>query len=123
MFLGGVGVPSVPTKSNREQVSVNLEDFSQQTAVSENVSQGHWGENRLADVVKGTAKVKNNQKDSGSNPTSPRATSPQQNSQASQTAPIKSGHTEIKDAALVNAANEDVQFSTVTLTPPSSPEK
>lgn len=74
--------------------------------------QTHWGENRLADVVKGTAKTKGS-KDNGSGPNSPRAMSPQQNTQGSQTTITKQ----------TSMGNGDLQLCTVTLTPPSSPEK
>ncbi|KRT82478.1 hypothetical protein AMK59_4511 [Oryctes borbonicus] len=85
--------------------------------------QGHWGENRLADVVKGTAKGGKG-KDSCSNPASPRATSPQQTFQGSQMIHTRQGSipgvVEMKDVA---SGNGDIQLSAITLTPPSSPDK
>lgn len=84
-------------------------------------NQIHWGENRLADVVKGTVKAKG--KDTGSNPTSPRATSPQQICQGSQMIHRQSsipGAPEFKDVA---SGNGEIQFNAITLTPPSSPDK
>ncbi|XP_017774776.1 PREDICTED: uncharacterized protein LOC108561383 isoform X3 [Nicrophorus vespilloides] len=103
----------------------------------------HWGENRLADVVKGTAKGKG--KDSGSGSNSPRAASPQQASQQLQqqqqhhpyhhqqqqhqhqgTSTNNSRHASTTTTTLADCSKNDavdIQLSTVTLTPPSSPEK
>ncbi|KAJ8977888.1 hypothetical protein NQ317_010083 [Molorchus minor] len=93
---------------------------------AETQPQGHWGENRLADVVKGTAKSKgsNSSKESssGGDNDSPRAISPQHFPQCNQIIRQTSvpGPPECRDAATESG---DIQLSTVTLTPPSSPEK
>ncbi|KAI4471722.1 lupus la protein-related [Holotrichia oblita] len=91
--------------------------------------QGHWGESRLADVVKGTVKGVGGGKgkEGGSNPTSPRATSPQQTCQSTQIG----GHT--RQSSIPNAAELTKEAATgngnfqiggvITLTPPSSPDK
>lgn len=114
---------------------MNSDVFQQHNNNDAQNQNNHWGENRLADVVKGTAKSKNNinnnnnnnSRETGHDIESPRATSPQQ-------APINSFHgakqqtpvvqqefsTESKDAAV---GSEDVRTGNVTLTPPSSPEK
>ncbi|XP_057666891.1 la-related protein Larp4B isoform X5 [Diorhabda carinulata] len=96
--------------------------------------QGHWGENRLADVVKGTAKIKVNsaggggggsskESSNGGGDDSPRAISPQQFPPCNQTSRQNSGSTGPPDYKDVSTESADIQLSTVTLTPPSSPEK
>nr|XP_022918051.1 la-related protein 4 isoform X1 [Onthophagus taurus] len=115
------------TTTNVKQVQCNVSN--QEVAphhpppVEMPIPQGHWGENRLADVVKGTARTKS--KDNGSNPTSPRAMSPQhstlcQGSQTTTTRQHFSATIEVKEAA---ATNGDIPLCTATLTPPCSPEK
>ncbi|CAG9855931.1 unnamed protein product [Phyllotreta striolata] len=94
---------------------------------------GHWGENRLADVVKGTAKFKSSnstagcsskESSTGGGDDTPRAVSPQHqaSSQATKQNSVSTstGHPDCKDASTESG---DIQLSTVTLTPPSSPEK
>lgn len=107
----------------RNQQPVNAESFQQHNS-SDLHSQNHWGENRLADVVKGTAKLKNNNREIGHENESPRATSPQQAPHLfggkQHAAGPQQDFAESKDAA---TGSEDVHASTVTLTPPSSPEK
>lgn len=93
---------------------------------SDNVQQGHWGENRLADVVKGTAKLKGSgsskESSSGADNDSPRAISPQNFSLCNQINRQNSlaGPSDCKDSS---TESRDIQYCTVTLTPPSSPEK
>lgn len=91
---------------------------------TDNQQQGHWGENRLSDVVKGTAKLKGSSKESsnGGDNDSPRAISPPNLSMCNQTSRQNSlaGQPESKDASTESG---DIQYCTVTLTPPSSPEK
>lgn len=88
----------------------------QQAAAAASEPQGLWGENRLADVVKGTARPKGGAgKDQGEG--SPRAASPQPSKAA---ASRQNSAPEAKEAA---AENGEIQLSSVTLTPPSSPEK
>ncbi|XP_065160703.1 la-related protein 4 isoform X2 [Atheta coriaria] len=90
-------------------------------------AQGHWGENRLADVVKGTARSKGRDcalSNSGSN--SPRAMSPlhtqSQTIVQHSTRPGRRSQSSPDCSKDANNAS-DIQLSTVTLTPPSSPEK
>lgn len=109
----------------------------------------HWGENRLADVVKGTAKPKSNSsggggsssctKDMASTVTtesdSPRPQSPQTSqptvASVSVTAPplpeqkdaATSSSCDLPSTSSPSAVTAIVASSTVTLTPPSSPEK
>lgn len=99
-----------------------VETVQQSTAVETQPTQCHWGENRLADVVKGTAKTKSSSKDSGSDQNSPRAASPQQSTnQVSNTRPASQAPPpQSKDVA---SGNGEIQLCTVTLTPPNSPEK
>ncbi|KAG5881766.1 hypothetical protein JTB14_005529 [Gonioctena quinquepunctata] len=93
---------------------------------------GLWGENRLADVVKGTAKSKCSSKESssgGDNDSPPRAISPQQ--QQHMNFPAMCNQTTARQAFTdlppecrdASTDSTDIQLSTVTLTPPSSPEK
>lgn len=110
----------------RQQQQVHV-DTLQQHNNNDTQNQNHWGENRLADVVKGTAKSKNNNnnnKETGHDNDSPRATSPQQATHfhggKQQTPVVQQDFIESKDAA---TGSEDVHTSTVTLTPPNSPEK
>lgn len=77
---------------------------------------GHWGENRLADVVRGTVKVKNNCKDVNTvEGDSPRAVSPQQNP--------------VKQLVILEQTETSVQVGVgdsqpeCTTTPPVSPKK
>lgn len=87
--------------------------------------QVQWGENRLADVVKGTAKLKGNgsskESNNGVDNDSPRAISPQNVSVCNQNRQNSmAGPPECKD---ISTEVVDIQYCTVTLTPPSSPEK
>lgn len=96
--------------------------------VIENQPQGQWGENRLADVVKGTAKTKCNSKDNSNDNESPRATSPQQqqqhcSTQSNQTTPFRQISAPVQETKDVSTDSGNIQLSTVTLTPPTSPEK
>lgn len=99
----------------------------QQQTCADSQTQSQWGENRLADVVKGTAKSKSNSKEASSGPESdsPRAGSPQHANQAIQTGLSRQGifvsPTETKDAA--SNAPPMAQSAILTLTPPNSPEK
>lgn len=120
-----MGGPSAPAKQGKEQVSASTE-APQSPAAEPATASSHWGENRLADVVKGTAKSKSNKDSPASNPTTPRANSPQQSaSQASQTVTSRqasdSGAPLTKEVASGNT--EQLASSTLALTPPSSPEK
>lgn len=116
---------------------------------------GHWGENRLADVVKGTAKSKgqgggsvnsgvgSKESSSAGETDSPRAISPQNCANNTNIASTTTGGTtqcnfqqvalarqpsigatalEVKEVPVSNDGG-DIQLSTVTLTPPTSPEK
>lgn len=102
--------------------------LSQTEPSQQQQNQGHWGENRLADVVKGTVKGKGGKEGGGSNPTSPRATSPQQgyhhtvghHHHHQRQGSIPGVAPECKDAA---SGNGEVHLSVVTITPPSSPDK
>lgn len=101
-----------------------VETVHQNTMVDTQQTQGHWGENRLADVVKGTAKAKSSSKDSGSDQNSPRATSPQQNSQINQLTSTRQVSSQMPPQCKdVCTGNGEIQLCTVTLTPPNSPEK
>lgn len=107
--------------------TTSVETIQQNSVVDTQQTQGHWGENRLADVVKGTARGKGSSKDSGSDQNSPRATSPLQNSQGNQITCTRQVSTQApsqcnKDVAS-STGNGDIQLCTVTLTPPNSPEK
>lgn len=94
----------------------------------------HWGENRLADVVKGTVKPKfNNSKDTTTSTTtttitssievdSPRVQSPAHIQTSQQSSQLSSSMAEEKEVS-VNSELPSIASSTVTLTPPSSPEK
>lgn len=111
----------------RQQQLVNSDVFQHQNNIDTQNQNNHWGENRLADVVKGTAKSKNNNnnnRETGHDNESPRAASPQQainfHGIKQQTPIVQQDFTESKDAAV---GSEDVHTSTVTLTPPNSPEK
>lgn len=115
-FVPGLDVSSQATP--RQQQHVNADTFQQHNNNNDSQNQNHWGENRLADVVKGTAKSKNNREVVHENE-SPRAVSPQQ-------APHFVGgkqHTDGTESKEAATSSEDVHNSTVTLTPPSSPEK
>ncbi|GLV42787.1 La-related protein 4B [Carabus blaptoides fortunei] len=111
----------------------------------------HWGENRLADVVKGTAKPKSNSSSGSSSSTKdmPAPVTTESNSSPRAQSPLTSQPTvasvsvtapplpELKDAAtssgcdlapqplttIPSVVTAVVATSTVTLTPPSSPEK
>ncbi|KAJ8967894.1 hypothetical protein NQ314_002585, partial [Rhamnusium bicolor] len=111
--------------SKQLQIANSTVEVPQSLATIESQPQGHWGENRLADVVKGTVKSKSGsskESSSGGDNDSPRAISPQNFIQCNQIMRQISipGPPEFKDAATESG---DIQLSTVTLTPPSSPEK
>lgn len=112
-----------PAKQIQPSAIVNSSEVLQLHSSNDAQSQSHWGENRLADVVKGTAKSKSiSGKESGSvvDNESPRAASPHQTAQAVQL----SRHPEVPESKDVAIGNDDViQPSTITLTPPSSPDK
>ncbi|KAK9746482.1 La domain [Popillia japonica] len=118
------GATTAINKQTTQTNVVNLEPVHHIPQV-EQQNQSHWGESRLADVVKGTVKGSKG-KEGGSNPSSPRATSPQQTCQSTQ-----SGHT--RQSSIPNVAeltkdvatgNGNFQLSgIITLTPPSSPDK
>ncbi|KAK9886833.1 hypothetical protein WA026_018482 [Henosepilachna vigintioctopunctata] len=122
------------TQSSMKQgATSNAEPTAQSTTVETQPQQGHWGENRLADVVKGTIRVKSSSsKDAnncgGGDTDSPRANSPHGSGAANSTLthctqtirqPSSTVVTECKEVS----ENGDSQLSTVILTPPSSPEK
>lgn len=123
-MLGLDGATQPPSKQSL--VASSSVEPPQSQVVVESQPQGHWGENRLADVVKGTAKSKGSgsskESSSGGDNDSPRAISPQHFLQCNQTIRQTSipGPPECKDVATESG---DIQLSTVTLTPPSSPEK
>uniref|UniRef100_V5GQ78 La-related protein n=2 Tax=Anoplophora glabripennis TaxID=217634 RepID=V5GQ78_ANOGL len=123
--LPGLDAGTQPPSKQLLVANSTVEPPQSQVAI-ESQPQGHWGENRLADVVKGTAKSKGNgsskESSSGGDNDSPRAISPQHFPQCNQTMRQTSitGPPECKDATTESG---DMQLSTVTLTPPSSPEK
>lgn len=109
-------------------------DAAQQSnlATDSQVQLQHWGENRLADVVKGTAKTKTigGSKETGSGPESdsPRALSPQHHLTASHTAGSLAGRPQTSNVSLVSVKDSSTvtnttQTSAASLTPPNSPEK
>lgn len=109
-----------PAKQVQPSASVSNLEVPLQHSSNDAQSQSHWGENRLADVVKGTAKSKSvGGKEPGSvmDNESPRAASPHQAVQLSRHPEVP----ESKDVAIGN--DEVIQPSTITLTPPSSPDK
>ncbi|XP_072397103.1 uncharacterized protein Larp4B isoform X3 [Diabrotica undecimpunctata] len=132
--LPGLDMGSQPNYKHQVTNSILEVTLSSQSLIETQPvpQQGHWGENRLADVVKGTAKFKGSsvggsskESSSGGGDDSPRAVSPQhfplcnqttrQNSVSTSTGPL--------DCKDVSSESGDIQLSTVTLTPPSSPEK
>lgn len=86
----------------------------------------HWGENRLADVVKGTVKPKfSNAKDATTSSIeieSPRVQSPAHIQTSQPSSQLSSQLTEDKEVS-VSSDLPSIVSSTVTLTPPSSPDK
>ncbi|XP_074033044.1 uncharacterized protein isoform X2 [Leptinotarsa decemlineata] len=87
--------------------------------------QGLWGENRLSDVVKGMTKPKRNGSSKGSSSggdnDSPRAVSPQTYSKCNQT--VRQPSTDMPELRDASTESADAQLSSVTMTPPSSPEE
>lgn len=114
------------TSLKQSQIVNSTVEVPQSQNINEAPQSGHWGENRLADVVKGTAKFKGStsskESSNGGDNDSPRAISPQHFSMYNQTLRQNSlpGPPECKDASTESG---DMQLCTVTLTPPSSPEK
>lgn len=127
-FFNSISFPGLdtPTQSTKQSQTVNTAAEISPVPHADSSQQGHWGENRLADVVKGTAKLKGSgsskESSSGGDNDSPRAVSPQHFSAYNQTSRQNSlaGPPECKDAS---TESSDIQYCTVTLTPPSSPEK
>lgn len=127
--------------TKQSTISSNVEVPIQSQCLIENQPQGQWGENRLADVVKGTAKTKLNNSKECSNDIneSPRATSPQHfqlptsNQTFRQISPptgppplsaVVLQHNQTTETTKdVSTDSGSIQLSTVTLTPPTSPEK
>lgn len=116
---------STQSSTKQSQTVNNAMEISQNQNV-DTPQQGHWGENRLADVVKGTAKLKGSgsskESSSAGDNDSPRDISPQNYSLCNQASRQNSlaGPPECKDASTESG---DIPYCTVTLTPPSSPEK
>lgn len=108
----------------RQQQQQQQQTVAVGTDTSHN-SSDHWGENRLADVVKGTAKAKNSGNNGSGreagldNESPPRPTSPQPNTHLGGGG-RQQDFVECKDAA---TGCEDVNAGLVAITPPSSPER
>lgn len=109
-------------------VNVSAEVVQQSTSTDVQ-NQSLWGENRLADVVKGTVKSKSNGKETNSGPESdsPRNSSPQHINQAVQTGPSRQNNIyplsiESKEVTVINN-NLQTQSTVPALSPPNSPEK
>ncbi|KAF5288233.1 hypothetical protein FQA39_LY04001 [Lamprigera yunnana] len=89
----------------------------------------NWGENRLADIVKGSAKSKPSSKEPSSGPESdsPRTCSPTNVSQSIQNGPAKQSGIyscpETKEYVTNTTAVVQSSTAIMTLTPPNSPEK
>lgn len=114
-------------QQQQQQQQINSDTFQQHN--NETQSQNHWGENRLADVVKGTVKSKSNNNSNREivhdHNESPRATSPQHFVGGKQqvVSVQQDFATESSKDTAAMGSSEKVHTSTVTLTPPSSPEK
>lgn len=138
MFPSGLEAGNQPPpKQTQSSVAVSNSEVPQQHGAGDSQNQGHWGENRLADVVKGTAKSKSSgtsatttaTKESGTvtDNDSPRAVSPHQPPPPppQQQPPVQSTrHPEVLECKDAATGNDDaIQTGAVTLTPPSSPDK
>ncbi|XP_031346880.1 la-related protein 4 isoform X3 [Photinus pyralis] len=121
---------TVPIKPG-QIVTVNSEIVVPQNC-SEQPQNSNWGENRLADIVKGSAKPKTSIKEASSGPESdsPRTCSPTNVAQSIQNGPVKPSNAytspEVKESITNNAPAVSISQNSpanLTLTPPNSPEK
>ncbi|CAH1155731.1 unnamed protein product [Phaedon cochleariae] len=124
--LPGMDVCSQASSKQPPTLNCITESSPTQTS-SEPLQPNLWGENRLADVVKGTAKAKSGaggggkESNDGADNDSPRAASPI-GCQATTRVSVEPQQdvAEYRDAS---TDSTDIGLSSVTLTPPSSPEK